>query len=88
MRTSLNDVRQTEQYLNGQLTPEEVLVFEAKLLTNPILKLNMLFQKKVYLIVAMYHRKKLKEEAEVVHQRLFNDTNKKDFQQNIYSLFK
>jgi len=87
MRTSLNDIRLTEQYLLKQLSPEDALLFKAKLLINPVLRLNMLFQKKVYLLVAMYHRKKLKEETQTVHQRIFEDPAKKVFQQNIYNLF-
>lgn len=87
MRTSLNDIKKAEQYLHTQLAPEEALLFEARLLTNPLLKLNLLFLKKVYSIVALYHRKKLKEEAEAVHQRLFNNPDKAAFRKEIYNLF-
>ena len=83
----MNDIKQAEQYLHKELAPEEALLFEARLLTNPFLKLNLLFQKKVYSIVGLYHRKKLREEAEAAHQRLFNNPDKAAFRKEIYNLF-
>ncbi len=46
------------------------------------------FQLKAYALIKMFHRKKLKEEIESIHDQLFNDPNKRVFQQNIYQLFK
>jgi len=88
MRISLNDIRSIENYLEGTLTPEESLVFQAKLLSDPVLKWNVYVQQKVYSILHLYHRKKLKEEAETIHQRLFGDPMRVDFQQAVYQLFK
>jgi len=87
MRTSLNDIKQTEQYLQGQLTAEDALVVEAKLLTNPLFKLNILAQKKLYQLVKFYHYKKLKKEASATSQKLFNDSDKEDFQKEITKIF-
>jgi hypothetical protein len=36
----------------------------------------------------MYHRKKLKEELESVHQQIFSDPEKTIYQQHVYQLFK
>jgi len=88
MRTSLNDLRQTENYLHGALSPEESLVFEAHLLKDPVLRLNVYVQQKVYTLLRLYHRKKVKEELEEVHQRIFRDPAKADLQQEIAQLFK
>lgn len=88
MRTSLNDIRQAEGYLQRALSPEESLVFEARLLTDPMLRIDLYVQRKVYALLRFYHRKKVKEEVEKVHQRLFHDPAKADFQQQIFSLFK
>lgn len=88
MRTSLTEIRQTEAYLQGQLTPQDKLFFEARLLTNPLLRLNLQLQKKVYALLQIYHRKKLKEEIGAVHQQLFENTAKTAFQQEISQLFK
>ena len=88
MRTSLNEIKEIEKFLHHQLDAEESLVFEARLLTNPMLKLNTYLQQKIGQLLLIYHRKKLKEEAETVHQRLFSDPEKADFQQTIMELFK
>ena len=87
MRTSLTEIQQTEAFLQGQLAPQDKLFFEARLLTSPLLRLNLKLQKKVYALLQLYHRKKLKEEVGVVHQQLFNDPQKRAFQQEITQLF-
>lgn len=87
MRTSLNDIRQTEAYLDETQAPDEKLVFEARLITQPLLRLNMFFQQKIYRVVRAYHRRQQKEKMESVHRELFSDPAKKEFQQNIRQLF-
>lgn len=87
MRTSLNDIRQTEAYLDETQAPDEKLVFEARLITQPLLRLNMFFQQKIYRVVHAYHRRQQKEKMESVHRELFSDPAKKEFQQNIRQLF-
>lgn len=88
MRTSLNDIRIIENYLAGKLDPEESLLLQARLLTDPVLKLNVYVQQKVHSILLLYHRQKLIEEIEEVHQRLFGDPGKGNFQRRIFQLFK
>jgi hypothetical protein len=87
MKTSLNNIKQLEKYLEGKLDPQEALVVEARLLSNPLLKLNFFFQKKVYELVQLYHRRKLKEEVKAVQLQLFSDPAKAAFQKNSYQLF-
>jgi hypothetical protein len=69
------------------LSPGENLLFEAQMLTNPSLLLHVSLQKDIYMLLSHYHRKKLKEEVEQHHHKIFNDPKKKDFQQAIYKLF-
>lgn len=88
MRTSLAEIQQTEKYLLGEMDPGDALVFEARMLSNPLLKMNVFFQKKVHAVLRVYHRKKLKEEAEAIHQQLFNDPVKKEFREKIFQCFK
>jgi len=87
MKTSLNEIRQTENFLSGKLSGEESFVYEALMLINPLLKLNTHLQKKIYSLVKMYGRKKTKEEIEIIHQNLFNHPDQIRFQQNIHHLF-
>ena len=87
MRTSLNEIRETENYLNKKSNSLDSLVFEARLLTNPQLRMNLFLQKKVYFIIKMFHRKQIKQEFEQISDRLFTDPAKEEFQQKILHLF-
>jgi hypothetical protein len=87
MRTSLNEIRQIEKALQSELTPEDALVFEAKSLINPSLRINIFWQKRIYELLRYYHRKKLKERAEQIHQKIFSDPSKSSFRKNILQLF-
>jgi len=88
MRTSLNEIRKIENFLDGKLNSEESIAFQTELFTDAVLKLNVYVQQKVYSILRLYHRKKLKEEIENVHRRIFEDENNIVFQQSIFQLLK
>ena len=88
MRTSLNEIRKIENYLDGKLNSEESIAFQTELFSNAVLKLNVYVQQKVYSILRLYHRKKLKEEIENVHRRIFEDEKNVVFQQSIFQLLK
>lgn len=77
-----------ERYLLGSLSVADKFVFETQLMLRPKLRMELYFQKKAYQFVQLYHRKKLKEELETLHQQIFNDPDNLVFQQNIYGLFK
>ena len=87
MRTSLTDIQQTEKYLEGTLSPADRFVFETRLLASPMLRMNLLFQKKAYYLVRLYHRKKIKEKIESAGHKLFSDPDKLEFQKTVYRIF-
>lgn len=87
MKTSLNNTRLIEQFLEENLSPVNKFLFETRLLVNPELRHTLYFQKKTYSLVKMYHRQKMREELELLHQRLFNDPSGFEFQQKIFKLF-
>ncbi len=87
MRTSLSDIQQTEQYLNGELSAADACVFEARLLTDPSLTSNMNLLKRVYRLLSLFHRKKVKQDVVAAEQRLFTSDEHTDFRNNILSLF-
>ncbi len=87
MKTSRNNTRLIEKYLHGELTAAERLAFEAQLLVRPALRVDLYFQKKTYRLVRLYHRKKMKEELEMLHQQVFSDPEKMAFQQRIHQIF-
>jgi hypothetical protein len=87
MTTSPNNTQRIEQYLQGRLSSSEELLFEAWMIAQPELRTEVMLQEKVYRLIRMYHRKKLKEELEALHQRLFNDPRKRSFRQRIERIF-
>ena len=88
MATSQNDIVKTEKYLMGQLPVEDKLLFDAQLLINPILKLNTRVQERIYSLIQLYGRKKLKQEIVSIETKIFSDPEKADFQNRIHSIFK
>ncbi|HYG19543.1 MAG TPA: hypothetical protein VD816_11475 [Ohtaekwangia sp.] len=88
MRTSLNDIRETERYLGNELPPEDKLVFEARLLTEPTLRANTFVQYRIRALIRLYHRKKMKDSIESIHQRMFNDPAEKTFALQVHQYFK
>lgn len=88
MTTSSNNIGLIEKYLQGEMGPAEKFLFEAQLLVNPGLRMDVRAQKTAYALVRMYHRKKLKEELEGIHRQIFSDPAKAVYQQQVYQLFK
>lgn len=87
MRTSLNEIKEIEAFLHGEMRHDESLLFEARLLTQPTLKLNTMLQQKINRLVNLFHRKCMKQDLEKVHHRLFTDPSKAEFQKSILQLF-
>jgi hypothetical protein len=88
MRTSLNDIARTEKYMNDKLPPEERLLFEAQLLTSPLLRWNVAAQQRVYTLLKLYHRRKIKEQTQTVQQKLFQESQHAAWREQITQLFK
>jgi hypothetical protein len=87
MRTSLNDIHEIDQFLSGELGSEDALVFEARLLTNPVLRVNTTIQQKIRLVVKVFHRKQLKQELRAIHADLFSNPEKSEFQKEVLRNF-
>ncbi len=88
MSNSLTDIRRAERYVTGKMAEEDSLVFEARMLVDPTLRANVHFLQKTFALLKLYNRRKLKQEAEAIHQRLFNDPHKQDYRDHIFQLFK
>jgi hypothetical protein len=87
MRTSLNDLKQTEDFLAGKLNPQDSVLLRARLLIDPVLRMNMAIQQKIYSLITLYGRRRLKEEIEDVHLRIFKDPNRAAYREEITQLF-
>ena len=87
MKTSFSEILKTEKYLNQELGTGDSLVFEARLLVDVELRKNTIFHKAVHRLVHLYHRRKLKNELQMVHERLFSDPEKTTFREGILKPF-
>lgn len=88
MRTSLNNLKLTEEYLNGQATPGDALLFEARLIIEPELNEQMQHQQQAYRLISQYGRQQLKAQLEEVHQQLFTLSRYARFRQQVLTLFR
>jgi hypothetical protein len=88
MRTSLNEIRQIEEHLTGTSPAEESVVFNARLIISPLLRLNTALQRKAYTLAKHYARKKLKSDLEAIHEKLFQDPAKADFRKSVTQWFR
>ncbi|MEJ0054352.1 MAG: hypothetical protein WDN75_01075 [Bacteroidota bacterium] len=87
MRTSLNEIREAERFLTGNMQPEDSLLFQAKLITGPSLRFNVFLQSKIMEIVLLFDRRKMKNEIERLRDKLFNNPDKSDFTLRINRIF-
>jgi hypothetical protein len=84
MKTSLTETKQIDDHLNGRLVDGERLLFDARLLVDPVLRLNVNIQNKLYALVKFYGRRKIKQEAIAIQDKMFNDDS---FRKNILNIF-
>jgi len=87
MRTSLNNIARIEAHLLGSQKPTDALLFEARLLLDDGLQVDVSAQKQVYSLVQQYSRKQLKQEIEAAHEQLFSQPEHLSFKQKITRLF-
>ena len=87
MKTSWNEIQLADDFLEDHIPPQERLIVEAQLIVNPAFRFSLQLQKKLHALVKSYGRKKMKAEAEVIHQKFFSDPGRKIFQNDIQQLF-
>jgi hypothetical protein len=87
MRTSLNDIREIEGFIDGTMAERETVVFEQRIRREPLLRINVNLHQKVIALIRMYHRKRLKARLEEVHERIFSDPMKESWREKVLRLF-
>jgi hypothetical protein len=84
---TLHEIEEIEKYLNGKLSTPSSLLFEARLLIDPVLKFKVECQRKLHSIIKLTGRRKIKSEAVSIHHRLFSDPAKEAFQHSVLHWF-
>jgi thioesterase domain-containing protein len=87
MRTSLNKLFETEQYLAGQLSPEDQLLYEALLIVDTDLSEQTRWQKHTYDVIRAYGRMELKDKLDRMHQQLMTEPQHRSFRNKIRNIF-
>ncbi|MFD0793023.1 hypothetical protein ACFQZX_05305 [Mucilaginibacter litoreus] len=88
MRTSLNNIKETDDYLLGLLSAPNALVFEARMLIDAQLQEQAALHKQTHSLIQQYGRARLRADIEAVHTQLFNQPEHSSFRQRILRLFK
>lgn len=87
MRTSLNEIRSIERYLQGSLSVDEKKALEQRLHHDETFRMHVFLQQKIYRLLSFYKRRQIKEQAEKVHMRLFQSAEHTAFRESIIQLF-
>ncbi|MDV3310166.1 MAG: hypothetical protein LOY03_15265 [Cyclobacteriaceae bacterium] len=87
MRTSLNELKEMEEFLSGTMKPGETLLFRARLLLDPALRRNLSLLQRCHAVIRWYGRKELKEKIQSVHNRVFTDPGRTAYRRSIEQLF-
>ncbi|WP_256539216.1 hypothetical protein [Mucilaginibacter aquariorum] len=84
----MNNIKEVDDHLLGLSAPQDNLLFEAKMIINPELQLNVMWHKQTLNLVQQYGREQLRADIEVVHNKLFTLPEHRSFRQNILRFFK
>jgi hypothetical protein len=87
MRTSLNKILKTEQYLTGQLAPEDQLAYDAGLIVDEDLKEQTRWQQQTYEVIRAYGRMQFRSQLEKIHNQLMTAPQHTVFRNNILKIF-
>ena len=87
MRTSLAKLNRVENFLTGNISPEDKTLIEAELIINKELSGEVLAQQHAYRIVTAYARQSLKLELEILHRKLQHDSNFVSFWNSVQKIF-
>lgn len=85
MKTSLNEIKQIDDHLAGELAGGDKLFFDARMIIDPLLRLNVGMQKKLYALVKAYSRRAVRNEIINVENKLFSNDSFRNEIQSIFS---
>ncbi len=88
MRTSLNEIRDIEAYLMRDTTPEDGVVFEARLILDPELADRVKAQAQACELVRLHGRRQLRADLDALHAELFGSAQHRPFARRILRMFR
>lgn len=88
MRTSLNRLKAIDDHIHHRLSPEDAILFEARLLVDPSLRDDTRLQISAYRIILLFGRRTLRRELRKIHHELFDPGENPAFRKSISNIFK
>lgn len=88
MRTSLNEIKKIEAYLDNALSVSERLLFEAHMIVNRTLRKNVFAQKIVNRLAYHHYRLKLKKDFDQLFEATFHHPDNADLKRDVLKIFK
>lgn len=87
MKTSWLETLFIDTHFQNKLKSADQVLFNARLLVDPLFKSTVHFQQKTYQLVTAFGRRKLKSEIKQVEKELFEHLQHEDFQNKVKVLF-
>ncbi len=88
MRTLLNSIKETDDYLIGLLSGPDALVFEARTLIDVQLQAEVIAHIQTHKLIHQFGQAQLRADIEAVHKKLFTQPQYITFTQRILRFFK
>lgn len=80
-------MRDIESFLNGDMPPQDKLVFRARLLIDPFLRIDTAVQKTTYAVIRALGRRRTRGSLERTFHRIAQDPGGAHFIKEINNLF-
>lgn len=87
MRTSLQEIKQIDDFFSNQLPQQEALLFDAKTILDPSLSYKVRLHQIVVTMAMKFGRKKIKAEIAAVEQKAFAHRDHLHLQQRVEEIF-
>jgi hypothetical protein len=84
MKTSLSEIKQIDDHIMDQLRDGDKLVFDARIIIDPVLRFNIKMHQKLYALAKAYGRRSMRKEISIVEENVFLDHS---FREEIKTVF-
>jgi len=84
MRRSLHEVQEIDRYINKELNSGQRILFQAKMILSPGLRIMVADQQKVYMVITRFARNEQRKKLENIYNQLMQEPA---FNKEITSIF-
>jgi hypothetical protein len=85
MRQQLEEIKQIDQYILHELSDEEKILMDARMILSPVLKKNWWHQLRIHKLIRSFGREQKRAQLNSMHDRLMKDPG---FRQKMQSMFR